>query len=78
MKGVLIQNATIVNEGKRFIGDVLVEGERIVKVTPSEERRAQGTGHRAESTGQRAQGTGHRDAVFRIPDPGSRIPDPDS
>ncbi len=32
MKGFLIQNATIVNESKRFIGDVLVEGERISKI----------------------------------------------
>ncbi|NQV02084.1 MAG: dihydroorotase, partial [Bacteroidia bacterium] len=33
MKGFLIQNATIVNEGNIFTGDVLIEGERIVEVT---------------------------------------------
>jgi len=46
MKGFLIQHATIVNEGKIFVGDVLVEGEKIVYVTPSGANRAQGTERR--------------------------------
>ncbi|TSA29819.1 MAG: dihydroorotase [Bacteroidetes bacterium] len=33
MKGFLIQNATIVNEGRIFKGNVLVEGDKIVKIT---------------------------------------------
>ncbi|MFH1159838.1 MAG: dihydroorotase [bacterium] len=33
MRGYLICNANIVNEGRIFVGDVLIEGERIVKVT---------------------------------------------
>jgi len=73
MKGFLIQHATIVNEGKIFVGDVLVEGEKIVYVTPSganraqgTERRAQGTERRAQGTEHRAQGTERRDGVSRI------------
>ncbi|MDR3217956.1 MAG: dihydroorotase [Dysgonamonadaceae bacterium] len=30
---ILIQHATIINEGKRYAADVLIDGERIVKVT---------------------------------------------
>lgn len=45
MKGYLIKNATIVNEGNIFTGDVLIEGERIVKITSPGGHRAQGTGH---------------------------------
>lgn len=32
MKKILIKNATIVNEGKIFVGDVLIEGERIERI----------------------------------------------
>lgn len=30
---ILIQNATIINEGKRYAADVLIDGERIAKIT---------------------------------------------
>jgi dihydroorotase len=32
----LIRNATIINEGKRFIGSVLVEGDRIAEIVPGD------------------------------------------
>ncbi|MDJ0646288.1 MAG: dihydroorotase [Flavobacteriaceae bacterium] len=35
MKKILIRNATIVNEGKTFVGDILIEGEFIKKIAPS-------------------------------------------
>ena len=55
MQGFLIQNATIVNEGNIFRGDVLVEGDRIVKVTSYDGGNAQGKGHRAHGGGYRAK-----------------------
>lgn len=36
MSTILIQNATVVNEGKRFIGNVLIENEIIKKVSQEE------------------------------------------
>lgn len=36
MKRYLIQNALIVNEGKRFNGSVLIEGEKIIDVTEND------------------------------------------
>ena len=32
----IIRNATIINEGKRFIGSVLVEGDRIAEIVPGD------------------------------------------
>jgi len=62
-RGFLLQNATIVNDGKIFTGDVLVEGEKIVSVTPS--------GHLPYP-----RPLPNKEGEFpasRIPDPGSRI-----
>ena len=60
MSGYLIRNANIVNEGKIFVGDVLVEGDRILKIASSiehqchceeqsDEATAPSTEHRASS-----------------------------
>ena len=34
-KSILIKNASIVNENKTFLGDVLIENERIAKIASS-------------------------------------------
>lgn len=34
MNGILIKNATIINEGRRFVGSVIVRGERIERIIP--------------------------------------------
>ena len=36
MSNILIKNATIVNEGKRFIGNVLIENEFIKELSEKE------------------------------------------
>ena len=36
MKHILIHNATIVNEGKKFIGSMLIEGEKIARIYTGE------------------------------------------
>ena len=33
MKSTLITNARIVNEGENFMGNLLIEGERIAKIS---------------------------------------------
>lgn len=35
MKTILLKNATIVNEGKTFVSDVLIKNERIAKISPN-------------------------------------------
>ena len=32
---IIIKGGTIVNEGKTFVGDVVIEGEQIASVSPS-------------------------------------------
>ena len=36
MNKLLIKNATLVNEGRIYASDVLIEGERIARIAPGE------------------------------------------
>ena len=35
MKRILLKNGEVVNEGKRFVADILIKGERIEKIAGS-------------------------------------------
>lgn len=70
MNGYLIRNATIVNEGKIFVGDVLIEEERIRKVSSSIEHPASSTEHRVPSTEYRAPSIETIDATGKYLLPG--------